>query len=75
MELGRHGPQAAVAVPALVKGLEDKSLPVAREAVTALGMIGPSAKDAIPAMEKLVGHEDKQIRERQKAALRQIRRK
>ena len=46
---------------------------VAREAVKALGMIGPAAKDAIPTLEKLTSHEDKQIVERAKAALRQVR--
>ena len=36
-------------------------------------MIGPAAKDAIPTLEKLTEHEDKQIAERAKAALRQVR--
>ena len=35
--------------------------------------IGPAAKGAIPTLEKLTEHEDKQIAERAKAALRQIR--
>ena len=52
--------------------INDDSLLVAREAVTALGMIGPAAKDAIPALEKLTDHKDKQIVERAKVALRQI---
>ena len=29
-----------------------------REAITALGMIGPAAKDAIPTLEKLTEHDD-----------------
>ncbi len=36
-------------------------------------MIGPAAKDAIPTLEKLTEHEDPQLAERAKAALRQIR--
>ena len=36
-------------------------------------MIGPAAKAAIPTLEKLAEHEDRQIVERAKAALRQIR--
>ncbi len=36
-------------------------------------MIGPAAKDAIPTLEKLTEHEDPQIAERAKAALRQVR--
>ena len=36
-------------------------------------MIGAAAKDAIPTLEKLTEHEDRQIAERAKAALRQVR--
>ena len=43
------------------------------EAMTTLGMIGPAAKDAIPTLEKLAEHDDKQIAARAKAALRQVR--
>ncbi len=43
------------------------------EAITTLGMIGPAAQDAIPALEKLTEHEDPQLAERAKAALRQVR--
>ena len=35
-------------------------------------MIGPAAKDAIPTLEKLTEHEDREIAERAKAALKQI---
>ena len=48
-------------------------MPVARDAITALGMIGPAAKDAIPTLEKLAEHDDAQIAARAKAALRQVR--
>ena len=43
------------------------------EAITAMGMIGPAAKDAIPALEVLAENEDRQIAARAKAALRQVR--
>ena len=43
------------------------------EAVVTLGVIGPAAKDAIPTLEKLTEHDDPQIAERAKAALRQVR--
>ena len=36
-------------------------------------MIGPAAKDAISTLEKLTEHDDPQIAERAKAALRQVR--
>ena len=45
---------------------------VVRETITALGMVGPTAKDAIPTLEKLTEHDDPQIAERAKAALRQV---
>ncbi len=57
----------------LVAALGDSDVVVAREAITALGMIGPAAKDAIPTLERLAEHEDRQIAERAKAALRQVR--
>ena len=61
-------------VPTLVRTLEDPlDLVILREAITALGMIGPAAKDAIPTLEKLAEHHDPQIAERAKAALRQVR--
>jgi HEAT repeat protein len=57
----------------LIEELASRDTRVVQEAITALGMIGPAAKDAIPTLEKLTGHEDKQVAERAKAALRQIR--
>ena len=53
--------------------LSDAEGAVVREAITALGVIGPEASEAIPTLEKLSEHEDKQIAERAKAALRGIR--
>ncbi len=46
---------------------------VIRELITALGILGPAAKRSIPKLEKLSEHEDRQIAERAKAALRQVR--
>ena len=45
----------------------------AEVAATSVGMIGPAAKEAIPTLEKLTEHDDPQIAERAKAALRQVR--
>ena len=73
MALGRRGADAKHAVPTLIRALQDEEPLVIREVITALSMIGPAAKDAIPALEKLIDHQDKQIAERAKAALRQIR--
>ena len=62
---------------------QTQNLVVARESVTALGILGSSIVDweaaahwlsiAIPALERLTKHEDPQIAERAKAALRQVR--
>jgi HEAT repeat protein len=71
--LGRVGEEAKFATPTLLKGLSDNSVPVVREVVLALGKMGTAATPAIPVMEKLAAHDDPQIRERAKAALRQIR--
>ena len=56
-----------------MRNIGDADSCVSVEAITALGMIGPAAKDAIPTLEKLTEHEDPQIAERAKAALRQVR--
>lgn len=61
-------------LPALLTATRDRNSSVVREAITALGMFGPRAEKAIPTLEGLTGHEDPQIAERAKAALRQIRR-
>ena len=54
--LGRYGPIASDAVPALIVALEDGSTRGA--AVNALVRIGPEARAAIPALEELTGSTD-----------------
>ena len=44
------------------------------DAISTLGIIGSAARDAIPALERLAELEDRQLSERAKVALRQIRR-
>ena len=46
--LGKIGPDAKTAVPALTKLLKDKRSDVRRAAAFSLGEIGPEAKTAIP---------------------------
>jgi TolB-like protein/Flp pilus assembly protein TadD len=48
--LGRFGPAAADAVPALIEALGDEKTWMRNDAATALGKIGPSAEAAIPAL-------------------------
>ena len=51
--LGRFGPRAVEAVPALIDALADEKYVVGKEAAIALGMIGPAAEAAIPALTAL----------------------
>jgi len=48
--LGRIGPDAAPAVPALTRLLDDPDARVRKAAIRTLGQIGPAAKDAVPAL-------------------------
>ena len=73
MVLGALGSTAAGAIRTLIHASATSKAFNAQEAISALGMIGPVAKDAIPTLEKLTEHEDPQIAERAKAALRQVR--
>ena len=68
------GAAAAPAVPDLLAAIsdEDEDLRVIREAITAPDMVGPKAADAVPSLETLTQHEDRQIAARANAALRQI---
>ncbi len=75
MALRRFTETAAIASLALARLAANPAEKVAirYEVITTLGMIGPAAKDAIPTLEKLTEHEDRQIAKRAKAALRQVR--
>src|SRR5262249_26337277 len=54
MQMGQNpGKEPSASVQALQESLGDGSVLVRREAVTALGMIGPPAADALPALQKL----------------------
>ena len=55
-----------------IGALGDPSPRVVGEAITALGLIGPAAADAIPKLEKLAAMANRQIAGRAGAALRQI---
>lgn len=71
--LGARGAEAERAVPSLVAALADTNVLVLREVITALGLIGPAATDALPVLEPLAEDNDQQTRARAQAALRQIR--
>ncbi len=71
--LGQLQEIPGIVVPHLLAELPVGHPRLVQEIITALGMIGPAAKDAIPTLEKLTEHDDPQIAERAKAALRQVR--
>jgi hypothetical protein len=54
--------------------LRSKEPMVLREAITALALLGAEAESAVPQLEELAEHEERQIAARAAAALRQIRR-
>jgi HEAT repeat protein len=60
--LGKIGPEAADAVPALLKQVNNEEAVVRREVLFALGKIGPAAKDAVPAALACVDDPDAAVR-------------
>ncbi len=61
------------AIPLLVQATNHEQAFVRAEAVTTLGMIGPAAKEAIPALEKLADDPDPEVREAAAEAIKMIR--
>ena len=57
MTLGKIGPAAKDAVPALIKALAEKEGHVRYGVAYALGRIGPAAAEAVPALVQGVGRE------------------
>lgn len=51
--LGKIGPAAKEAIPALTIAVGDPSYDVQQAAAEALGLMGPDAKSAVPALEKM----------------------
>lgn len=61
VEIGKAGPRAADAVPALIEALKSKDETVRRMAAYALGQIGPKAKAAVPALQALLNDPVREI--------------
>jgi HEAT repeat protein len=72
LRIGSFGEAAKGEVRTLIAALRDKSQRVRCETVTALGMIGPDAKAAIPKLRRLSESDNKALAVRARAALRQI---
>ena len=72
--LGRIGPDAKEAVPALIAALKDENwrCPLLVSAL-ALGMIGPEAKEAVPALTAALEDKDERVRLASAQAIQAIR--
>ena len=69
--LGKIGPEAAAAVPALTTALQDPDVDVRMEAAWALGCIGPEAAAAAPALSNAL--QDPVVDVRSEAAVQALR--
>ena len=70
--LGDIGPDADVAVFALIDALQDDEARVRMHAAYALGGIGAAAKPALPMLRKRLAHPNKDVRRAAEFALKQI---
>src|SRR5205823_4902352 len=70
LALGKMGPKAKAAVPALIDALKDKKDRVRRFSAKALGDVGPEAKAAVPALIEAL--RDDQVRAMAGYALKRI---
>jgi HEAT repeat protein len=66
--LGDFGPRSAPAVPAPIRGLDDRDASVRRASAHALGLIGTAARDALPALVAREADPDERVRRSAKAA-------
>lgn len=69
---GRMGREAAPALPAIVGLTRSDNLPLAREAVTVIGMIGVADANAVARLRELAAAADVQLARRARASLRQL---
>jgi HEAT repeat protein len=70
--LGKIGPEARAAVPALTRALQDRDEDVRREAASALGRLGPDARAAVADLVALLKDQRKPVRQQAASALRDI---
>ncbi len=68
--LGKFGPAASEAVPALIAAVKDENLFVRGVVITTLGKIGPAAREAVPALKEALA--DGAARWRVEKALKRI---
>jgi HEAT repeat protein len=62
------GPRSAPAIPALIRGLDDREATVRLASARTLGSIGPAAREALPRLAALANDPDEGVRRAAKAA-------
>jgi HEAT repeat protein len=72
LEMGRHGSNAASAVPALIEALKSDDSALRQHAALSLGKIGPGAKDGVPALIEALGDSEWTVRRNAVNALGEI---
>ncbi len=72
-KLGNVGADEPLALPALIKTLDDSNIAVRKEAILAVIKFGSEAKQAIPSLQKLQNDADVQVRNYAMKALEKIR--
>ena len=70
--LGKYGPEAKEAVPALTAALKDEDKHVREAVAYALGRIGPDARDAIPSLKETLKDKNAPVRQAAAYALKEI---
>ncbi len=68
--LMRIGPEASkAAIPALIQCLDDREPRIVKTACEVIEEIGPPAAAALPALRRLIGHDDAEVRDRASQAI------
>jgi HEAT repeat protein len=70
--LGELGPEAKIAVPALIGALKNEDARVRQAAAEALGKIGPDAHKAVPSLHQALKDTDSAVSAAAAAALKKI---
>ncbi len=71
-ELAEFGPEAAEAVPDLIRAMQDEDARLREQAARTLGAIGPGAEEAVPVLNEALKDPDENVRQAAAEALERI---